>query len=132
MRMTLASDLPHDIPLDSPLRTHPKKGLPIGLSSTYPHGHISGHPRTLMQQAAFEARKQEILQTLTAAEIDDHYTEVCEQIKSKLAQIELDERAWKQEVDDLKRTREIERRAWKKMNELSRTMDRRNADKMEE
>ena len=108
-------DLPDDIPLDSSLRTHPKKGLPIELSSTYYCGHISGHARTPMQQAAFESRTQELLNTMTAAQIDEQHDQICKRIRSTLVEIEQDERKWKQEVDDLRKKREFERRAWKRM-----------------
>ena len=122
---------PEDVPLDSPLRTHTKKGLPVELSSTYAFGHISGHPRTPVQQAAFESRSQEILNTMTAAQIDEQYNEVCQEIKSTMARIEQDERMWKKQVDDLKRKREVERRAWKRIKELSQAMAD-DSDKMQE
>ena len=124
-------DMPADIPLDSPLRKYPKKGLPPEFASTYPHGHISGQPRTPKQQAALETRRKEILHTLTAAEIDEKYSEVCEQIKTATAEIDQDQRKWKQEVDDLKRKREVERRVWKRMNEQSR-VSQNDPDEMQE
>ena len=68
---------------------------------------------------------------MTATEIDEKYSEVCEQIKAAMAEIDQDERKWKQEVDDLKRKREVERRVWKRMNEQSR-VPQNDPDEMQE
>ncbi|CAD6569085.1 MAG: hypothetical protein ASARMPRED_002402 [Alectoria sarmentosa] len=64
------------IPLNSPLRTHPKRGLPPNFASTYPHGHISGYPRTTEQQAAFDVRKTEILRIMGSKDIEKAYEDV--------------------------------------------------------
>ena len=68
---------------------------------------------------------------MTAAQIDEQYNEICQQIKSTMAEIEQDERTWKQKVDDLKRKREVERRAWKRIKEHSQAMAN-DSDKMQE
>ncbi|CAD6582257.1 MAG: hypothetical protein ASARMPREDX12_000886 [Alectoria sarmentosa] len=76
------------IPLNSPLRTHPKRGLPPTFASTYPHGHISGYPRTAEQQAAFDVRKAEILRTMGSKDIEKAYEDVVRKIREELDESE--------------------------------------------
>jgi hypothetical protein len=100
---------------NSPLRTHPKRGLPPILSSTYPHGHISGHPRSPTQQQAFEARKEEILKTMTKNEIERRYEEKVKEIRSVMEENELKGREVEAEMEKLRMEREMERRVWGKL-----------------
>lgn len=104
-----------DIPLNSPLRTHPKRGLPPTLASTYPHGHISGHPRSASQQQAFEARKEEILKTMTKADIERRYEEKVKEIRGVMEDNERRGREVGGEIEKLRMEREMERRVWGKL-----------------
>ena len=105
---------PTPIPLDSPLRTHPKRNLPSNLSSTYPHGLLSGHPRTPSQQASFDARKQEILNTITAEQIEKSYLEVTEKVKVVLEEEERKGREVDEKIEALKMERDVERRVYER------------------
>lgn len=105
---------PTPIPLTSPLRTHPKRGLPPTLSSTIPHGHISGHPRTGAALAAFEARKAEIMHTMSAQQIEAEYEKVVKKIREVLEADEERGREVEREVHRLRMEREMERRVFGK------------------
>ncbi|KAI4237447.1 MAG: hypothetical protein L6R40_005939 [Gallowayella cf. fulva] len=97
---------PSPLPLDSPLRTHPKRHLPPTLSSTYPHGLLSGHSRTPSQQTAFDARKQEIINTMTAEQIEKRYLEVTEKVKGVLEEDERKGREVDEKIESLKKQRD--------------------------
>ncbi|KAL8773024.1 MAG: hypothetical protein Q9209_002044 [Squamulea sp. 1 TL-2023] len=103
------------IPLDSPLRTHSKRNLPSTLSSTYPHGLLSGHPRTASQQASFDARKREIINTMTAEQIEKRYLEVTEKVKEVLEEDERRGREVDEKIEALKMERDVERRVWERV-----------------
>ena len=106
-----------EISLDSPLRTHSKRGLPQSLSSTYPHGHVSGLPRSAAQQRAFEGRKVTIMRTMKQPQIEIAYWEVVDKIKVILEE----DRKKNEEIDRamniLRQERELERRVFWKMME---------------
>lgn len=104
-------------PLHSPLRTYPKRNLPPILSSTYPHGHISGLPRTGAQQAAFEARKAEIRQTMSGAQIEARYQEIVKEIRRVLEEARIRTEEVEREMEQLRNQREMERRIWEKLRE---------------
>ncbi|CAF9916129.1 hypothetical protein IMSHALPRED_002985 [Imshaugia aleurites] len=107
------------IPLLSPLRTHPKRGLPPTLASTYPHGHISGHPRSASQQASLDARKAEILRTMgSSKEIERAYEVVVGRIREELEECERRGREVEGEMEKLRMEREMERRVWGKLRGL--------------
>lgn len=101
---------PPAIPLNSPLRTHPKRGLPPILSSTYPHGHISGLPRSPSQERAFQSRKAEILRTMTASQIEAKYQETVAEIRKVMEESKKEMEKWEREHQKLKDQRELERR----------------------
>jgi hypothetical protein len=104
-----------DIPLDSPLRTHRKRLLPPLLSSTYPHGHLSGHRRTEAQQSAFEARKEEILGSMTKKEMEKAYEEKVGEVLEVLEEGERRGKEVEGEMEKLRMEREMERRVWGKL-----------------
>lgn len=106
---------PPSIPLTSTLRTHPKRGLPSNLSSTAPHGHISGHTRTPSQQRAFDARKAEILRTMTADQIEARYQETVAQIRRVLEEDRLLGEKVESEMEGLRAQREMEKGIWEKL-----------------
>ncbi|KAL8787943.1 MAG: hypothetical protein Q9213_001970 [Squamulea squamosa] len=106
---------PSPIPLDSPLRTHPKRNLPSTLSSTYPHGLLSGRPRTASQQASFDARKREIVNTMTAEQIEKRYLEMTEKVKAVLEEDERKGREVDEKIEALKMERDVERRVWERV-----------------
>ncbi|CAL8576393.1 hypothetical protein XPA_002279 [Xanthoria parietina] len=106
---------PAPIPLDSPLRTHPKRNLPSNLASTYPHGLLSGHPRTASQQASFDARKREIVNTMTAEQIEKSYLDVTEKVKGLLEEEERKGRDVDEKIEALKMERDVERRVWERV-----------------
>ncbi|KAL8920703.1 MAG: hypothetical protein Q9172_004388 [Xanthocarpia lactea] len=103
------------IPLDSPLRTHTKRNLPSTLSSTYPHGLLSGHPRTASQQASFDAQKREILNSMTAEQIEKRYGEMTEKVKGLLEEEERKGREVDEKIEALKMERDVERRVWERV-----------------
>ncbi|KAL8671811.1 MAG: hypothetical protein Q9168_003695 [Polycauliona sp. 1 TL-2023] len=105
---------PDPIPLDSPLRTHPKRNLPANLASTYPHGLLSGHPRTTSQQASFDTRKGEILNTMSAEQIEKSYHEVTEKVKRLLEEDERKGREVDEKIEALKMERDVERRVYER------------------
>ncbi|KAL8801510.1 MAG: hypothetical protein Q9182_004413 [Xanthomendoza sp. 2 TL-2023] len=110
-----SSHSPTPLPLDSPLRTHPKRNLPANLSSTYPHGLLSGHPRTPSEQASFDARKRDILNTMTAEQIEKKYLEVTEKVKEVLEEDERKGREVDEKIESLKMERDVERRVWERV-----------------
>lgn len=93
-------------------RSYPKRLLPESLSSTLPHGLITGEARTAEQQAAFDARKSEILSTMTAEQIEEKYLETVRKVQDLLQEIKDGHEKVDKEVEDAKKTREMERRAW--------------------
>ena len=103
------------IPLSSPLRSHPKRLLPPMLSSTYPHGHISGLPRTPEQQSAFDARRAEILRTMNAEQIEKAYEDVATQVRRAMDEAERTGTEVEEKMEKLKMDREMERRVWEKV-----------------
>ncbi|KAI4177059.1 MAG: hypothetical protein LQ343_000540 [Gyalolechia ehrenbergii] len=111
----LSNNVPSPIPLSSSLRTHPKRNLPPILSSTYPHGHLSGHPRTPSQQSAFDARKAEILSTMSAEQIEKRYIEVSEKVMKVMEERERQEKDVDEKMENLRMQRERERRVWEKV-----------------
>jgi len=107
-----------DVPLNSSLRTHHKRGLPPALfSSTTPHGHISGNPRPPQMQRAFETRKATIMRTMTATQIEAAYQEKVNEI----LQVVEEDRRKNEEIDReaelLSKQREMERRVFWKVRE---------------
>ena len=106
-----------DIPLDSPLRIHSKRGLPSSLSSTYTHGHISGHPRSVAQQQAFEGRKAAIMRTMKPPEIEGAYWETVGKIKAILEEDRKKNEEIDREMEKLRKQREMERKLFWKMKE---------------
>ena len=100
-------------PVAPPVReSFPKRGLPDSLSSSQPHGLITGESRSADQQAALEARKAEILSTMTAEQIEEAYQDTAKKIHDVLQEIKDDNEKIDKELEDAKKTREMERRAW--------------------
>lgn len=89
-----------------------KRGLPESLSSHHPHGLITGKARSPEQQAALEARKAEIRATMTAEEIEGSYQETVKKVHDVLKEIKDGNEKIDKEIEDAKKTREMERRAW--------------------
>ena len=107
-----------DVPLDSPLRTHKKRGLPDVFASTYAHGHISGRARTPAQQKAFEQAKAKYLRTLNAEQIEATYWETAKKINTILEEDQKKKDEIEREMDKLKAQRELERKIfWKQKEE---------------
>ena len=105
----LAGALPPPPPVED---TYTKRLLPNTLSSPYPHGLITGEPRTTEQQAVLDARKAEILATMTVEQIQDSYQETVKQVQAALQEIKDGNDKIDKEIADAKKTRETERRAW--------------------
>lgn len=95
--------------------THPKRLLPPSLSSSYPHGLISNQPRTPSQQAAFENRKQEILQTMSDEEIEAKYQETVQKVETALRGIKDGNERVDKQVEAKMKTREMERKVWQRL-----------------
>ena len=93
-------------------RTYPKRLLPSSLSSAYPHGLITSQPRTTSQQAAFESRKAEILQTMSDEQIEERYQETVKKVEIVLKEIEEGNERIDREIEAARKTRETERKAW--------------------
>ena len=108
-----------DIPLDSPLRIHPKRDLPQLFASTYTHGHISGHERSLAAQRAFEARKSAILRSMTAEQVESAYQDTVKKIMAVLEEDRRKNEEVDREVEKLTKQREMERMIFRKMKERS-------------
>ena len=104
-----------DIPLDSNLRTHLKRDLPQSLASTYPHGHISGHPRSPTAQRAFETRKLNILRTMNAEQIEVAYQETVQKIKVVLDEDRKKNEEIDREIKKLTKQREMERKIYREV-----------------
>ncbi|MCJ1255340.1 hypothetical protein MMC24_003156 [Lignoscripta atroalba] len=120
MTLVEATSVP-EIPLESEARTYPKRGLPPSLSSTYPHGHISGRPRSPNTQRSFEARKATILRNMNAAQIEDAYQDTVGKINAILEEDRKRNEEVDREVEKLRKQREMERKLfWKMMEESGR------------
>ena len=94
-----------------------KRGLPSSLSSTYPHGLISGKPRSPRDQEAFDYRKASILRTMNKDQIEEAYWETVGKINALLE----DERKKNEEVEremkKLEDQRELERKLFYRQRE---------------
>lgn len=102
----------------APPTTHPKRLLPESFSSTYPHGLITGEPRGPSEQEAFEARKAEILNTMSDQEIEERYQDTAKKVEEVMKYIEQGNETVDREVEGAKKTRETERKAWENMKKL--------------
>ena len=99
--------------LSPPLeRAFTKRLLPESLSSAFPHGLITGEARSAAQQAAFDTRKSEILATMTAEQIEERYQETAKKVQDLLEEIKDGNQKVDKQIEDAKKTREMERRAW--------------------
>ena len=108
---------PDLIPLDSPLRTHAKRGLPATMSSTSAHGHISGHARTAAQQKTFDQSKARILRTMSPEQIEGAYWDTVKKINTILEDDQKKKEEIQREIDKLTAQRDLERRIFKKQKE---------------
>ena len=113
----MAATSPRDIPYDSPLRKHEKRGLPPTLASTYPHGHISGHPRSPTQQRAFESRKSTILHTMSASQIENAYQDNVRKVLDILEEDKKKNEEIDRQVEMKNKQREMERKLYWRMKE---------------
>lgn len=113
-KQTTSPQTQSPIPLDSLVRTYHKSGL-VGLSSTYPHGLLSGLPRSASQQSALEARKEEILRTMTKKEMERAYEDKVKEVVRVLEAHEERKLEVEAEMDKLRIEREMERRVWGKL-----------------
>ena len=93
-------------------RTFTKRLLPESLSSTFPHGLITGEARSAGQQAAFDARKSEIIATMTSEQIEERYQDTAKKVQDLLEEIKDGNEKIDKQIEDAKKTREMERRAW--------------------
>ncbi|KAG7007461.1 hypothetical protein G7Y79_00009g025700 [Physcia stellaris] len=93
-------------------RPYTKRLLPDSLSSPYPHGLITGEARTEEQQAALDVRKSEILSTMTNDQIELRYQATAKKVQDLLQEIKAGNEKIEKEVENAKKTREMERRAW--------------------
>ena len=105
---------PSPIPLDSSLRTHPKRLLPPALASTYLHGHLSGHPRTGDQLESFDTRKAEILASMSVDEIEKKYEEVAMKAVKVFEESEKKRKEVEEAIESKKMDRAMERRLYEK------------------
>ena len=80
------------------------------LSSTYPHGHISGHPRTGDHLESFDARKAEILATMSVDEIKKKYEEVASKVVEVFQESERKRKEVDEAIESKKMARDMERR----------------------
>lgn len=94
------------------LTTYTKRLLPESLSSPYPHGLITGEPRTPAQQEAFEARKAEILRTMSDQQIEERYQDTAKKVEEALKEIEEGNERVAKEIEAANKTRETERKVW--------------------
>lgn len=68
-----------------------------------------------MQQAAYEARKAEIRQTMSASQIEARYQEVTKEIRRVLEEARVKTDEVEREIEQLRSQREMERRIWEKL-----------------
>ena len=92
--------------------TYTKRLLPTSLFSNYPHGLITGQPRSPSQQAAFEARKAEILGSMSDDQIEERYQETAKKVEDAMKEIEEGNERLDREAERARKTRETERKAW--------------------
>ena len=102
---------------DSPGPKFPKRGLPEFLSSAYPHGHLSGKPRSTSQQHVFELKKANVLETMDAAQIEAAYQETVRKVLDVLEQNRRLNEETDRKVENLKKSRETELKVINKMME---------------
>ena len=93
-------------------RTFTKRLLPESLSSAFPHGLITGEARSAPQQAALDARKSEIVATMTDEQIEERYQATAKKVQDLLEEIKDGNEKVDKQIEDAKKTREMERRAW--------------------
>ena len=104
-----ADPLPQSPPVET---TYTKRLLPDSLTSRFPHGLITGEPRSTEQQAALDTRKAEILASMTAEQIEESYQKTAKKIQDVLQDIKEGNNKVDKDIEDAKKTREMERRAW--------------------
>lgn len=68
-----------------------------------------------MQQAAFEARKAEIRQTMSGPQIEARYQEVAKEIRRVFEEARVKTEEVEREMEQLRMQREMERRIWEKL-----------------
>ena len=103
-----------EVAADSILRSFAKRDLPESLSSTYPHGLISGQPRSPQSQRSFDARKATILRTMSTESIEDAYQETAKKINAILDEDRKRNDEIDREVQKLSDQRQLERKLWQK------------------
>ena len=106
-----------EIPSDSELRVYHKRGLPRSMSSTYPHGHISGHPRNPLAQKQLEQRKVQILRSMDAEQIEAAYEDAAKKINAILEVDNKKNEEIDNEINKLKAQRELEKRLLQRQKE---------------
>jgi hypothetical protein len=93
--------------------TYPKRDLPE-FTSNYPHGLVSGEPRSAAAQKALDARKAMILRTMTETQIEEAYQETVAKIKARLEE----DKKKNDEIDRglvvMEQQRELERKIFTK------------------
>ncbi|MCJ1327173.1 hypothetical protein MMC10_003840 [Thelotrema lepadinum] len=96
---------------------YPKRGLPPSLSSTYPHGLISGSHRSPRDQEAFDYRKASILQTMNKTQIEEAYWETVGKINALLEDDRKKNEEVEREMKKLVDQRELERKLFYRQRE---------------
>lgn len=103
--------------LTGPSNAYLKRGLPDFLSSTYPHGLISGKPRSSREQEAFDYRKASILRTMTKEQIDQAYWETVGKVIALLEDDRKKNEETEREMKKLDDQRQLERKLFYRQKE---------------
>ena len=119
---------------ESPLAPSPTGSMSSMLASKYPipHGLTSDRPpRSSSQQRTFEARKVDLMRTMTLGQIETRYEEVAKQINDI---VEVDRKKNEEidrEIKKLEKQREMERKLFWKMKMEYEKKNQRKRDRMD-
>ena len=98
-----------------PFGHHPQDLLPPKIVETFPTGNPTADQRTPEQEAAFEHKKKDIMDTMSVAEMQSRYQELAAQIVERIEDNEQKEEDWQAEMKKKKDNHETETKAVKKI-----------------
>ena len=101
-----------DVPASDPFEHHPQKILPDAIRKAYPNGPPS---RDLQATATFQARKNEILRTMTPQEMQKRYRDLAAEMVDKLEENERKDEEVREEIDKLTKSRELEIKVYQRL-----------------
>ncbi|MCJ1238840.1 hypothetical protein MMC14_006831 [Varicellaria rhodocarpa] len=126
-------ELQADTSLESPFSPSPTGSMPSMLASRYPIPHSLASdrpPRSRSQQRIFEARKVNLMRTMTLGQIETRYEEVAKKINDIVETDRKKNEEIDREIEKLEKQREMERKLFWKMKMEYEKKNQRKRDRM--